>query len=496
MKSKKEGKLEEESTYSLFLVSEKEIKKSPVLSSLEKAYVERQWAKGKSLSYFPLPVAHAVVVFSEVKSALKGGSSDEELEKIRICASEHIALSKERKEFTWHIQDESEQKSKVEAFMEGLLLSSYCFDFFKTKPFPLKEKDKSKILSDSLTGKFNFTLESTVFSEVEFKVLQQVCREINRVKYLVDLPFSALNASQLAKIAIEGAEKLKIEANRWSVEKIKKSGMGGLLGVNQGSIDEPSFTELTWKPRKTVNKNPIILIGKGVVFDAGGMNIKTGDYMSDMKIDMAGAAMVLGIIHIIAFLKLPLFIKVLIPSTDNRLNGNALVPGDVITMYNGSTVEMVNTDAEGRLLLADAVAYAQKFKPELIFTMATLTGAATRALGSQGIAVMQEKAEDQVLALTKAGDITHERLCFFPMWKEYEKELESEVADLKNCGSGYAGMITAAKFIAYFTEVPLVHLDVAGVAFLHKKDAYRGIGATATGVRMMVEYFKNYALKK
>lgn len=448
--------------------------KVSLLEQEEIAYLKDRAEDGKDFCYIPVPEARFIVLWPKDADTMPQG---ELLEKIRVTASRILDKMRDEKIFKTTVVDHSWQSAEgVSAFMEGLYLGAYRFDTFK------KEKKE----------KFSFNLESDTLDAKALGRIEDVCKEVNRSKYLIDLPFSALNAKQLGEWAEKDAEDLGIKVDVWPYAKIEKAGMGGLLGVNQGSVDKATFTEMRYKPAKAVNKKPIVLVGKGIVFDAGGMNIKTGSYMDDMKTDMAGAALAMGIIRAAARLRLPLYIVALLPATDNRLNGNALVCGDVITMYDGTTVEITNTDAEGRLLLADAVAYATaEYSPMLTVSMATLTGAASRALGSQGIAAMQQGADQYVDALLQSGERVHERLCFFPMWKEYDKELDSDVADIKNCGNGPAGMITAAKFVQYFAkETPFLHLDVAGVEFLHKKDAYRGPGATAFGIRMVLDFLQ------
>lgn len=442
------------------------------LSPDEMVYARNEFESGTGMCFLPYPQKRVLVFLPNREER-----PEVRLETIRCLASRIYRKMQKMKIRSMLVHDHDwAEVQDVSAFMEGLYLSSYSFDDFK------KEKPE----------KIKVHLHSSALDEKSHSVLLRLAEEVNRSKYLIDMPFSMLNAEGLSQWAVKGSDELGIRVKVWSQDEIKEAGMGGLLGVNRGSVDRPSFTEMEYRPENAVNERPIVLVGKGVVFDAGGMNIKTGSYMDDMKTDMAGAALAMGIIRSVAYLKLPLHVIALIPATDNRLNGNALVCGDVIRIYGGTTVEIVNTDAEGRLLLADAVAYAsEKLDPELIVSMATLTGAASRALGSQGIAAMQEDADQLVPALMKSGEYTHERLCFFPMWKEYEKELDSSVADLKNCGSGPAGMISAAKFVRYFTKAPFLHLDVAGVEYLKKEDGYRGPGATAFGIRLMVDFLKS-----
>jgi leucyl aminopeptidase len=178
----------------------------------------------------------------------------------------------------------------------------------------------------------------------------------------------------------------------------------------------------------------------------------------------------------------------LVPATDNRLNGNAYVPGDIITMMDGTTVEVLNTDAEGRMILADALTYAKKYDPLLVIDLATLTGAAEAALGKIGIAGMQHKAEAFFPKLVKSGFRVCERIAEFPFWDDYEELLKSEIADLKNIGGRYAGAITAGKFLQHFTAYPWIHLDIAGPAFLDKRDSYRTVGGTGVGVRLLFDF--------
>jgi leucyl aminopeptidase len=187
------------------------------------------------------------------------------------------------------------------------------------------------------------------------------------------------------------------------------------------------------------------------------------------------------------------YVIALIPATDNRLNGNAYASGDVVKMFDGTTVEVINTDAEGRIILADALAYAKKYDPELLIDVATLTGAAQRAIGSYGIVAMEEKAKTAMKNLKISGDYVYERIAEFPFWIEYEESLQSDIADIKNLGGAEAGMITAGKFLAKFTDYPYIHLDIAGPAFLSKTDSYRKKGGTGIPTRLLIDFIeKNF----
>jgi leucyl aminopeptidase len=218
------------------------------------------------------------------------------------------------------------------------------------------------------------------------------------------------------------------------------------------------------------------------------MNLKPGESMLNMKDDMSGAAAAALAVYAIARARLPVYVVGLMPATDNRPGTKAIVPGDVLKMHNGMTVEVLNTDAEGRLILADALSYARRYKPELVIDMATLTGAAVRAIGKFACAGMESGASEEMLELTESGFRTYERIVELPLWDEYGELMKSELADLKNLGPVDAGTITAGKFLEKFTDYPYIHLDIAGPAFLDKADSYRGIGGTGFGVRLLFDY--------
>ncbi|MCB0820112.1 MAG: peptidase M17, partial [Bacteroidetes bacterium] len=235
-----------------------------------------------------------------------------------------------------------------------------------------------------------------------------------------------------------------------------------------------------------------VFVGKGVVYDTGGLSLKPSDGMMTMKCDMGGAAAAIGAIYAAAAAGLPVWTVALVPATDNRPDGNAIVPGDVITISDGTTVEVLNTDAEGRLILSDALVYAKKYTPEVVIDLATLTGAASRAIGKYGIVAMTN-TDAHFSDLKTCGNSVHERLVEFPLWDEYADMLKSDIADMKNIGGAIAGANTAGKFLEKFTDYPWIHLDIAGPAFLDAPDSYRGKGGTGSGLRLLFEYLKNKA---
>ena len=368
-------------------------------------------------------------------------------------------------------------------YAEGLALGSYQFLKFFNEP-EKKEKPLREIhliLADADRAR-------------ELNDLVQVVFE---TRDLVNEPHSSQSTEQLAQ-SIENMGKtygFSVETlGKLQIESLK---MGGMLAVSQASDAPPQFSILEWKPANAFNTKPIVLVGKGVVYDTGGLSLKPTESMDYMKCDMAGGATVAGTLAIAAQTKLPLHIVGLVAITDNRIGAKAFAPGDVIRMYSGKTVEVMNTDAEGRLLLADALHYAKKYNPLLVFDFATLTGAAVRALGNNATCYMGNASKEIKDGLEHAGNQTYERLVELPLWKEYGDELKSNTADIKNVGSINAGMITAGKFLEYFTEgYPWLHFDIAGPAFLRSGNTYRTKEGSGVGVRLMFAFLKNYIKPK
>lgn len=372
----------------------------------------------------------------------------------------------------------SSQVATTIDFIEGLLLSDYQFLKYLT------EKKENTLKKVNVIAKVSA-------SEIEEIVV--LSEATNFAKDLVNEPVSFLNATQLGEEAKKIAKKAGFKIEVLSKSKIETLKMGGLLAVNKGSIDQPTFSILEWKPTKAKNVTPIILVGKGVVYDTGGLSLKpTPNSMDTMKCDMGGAAAIIGVFYAIAKNKLPYHIIGLIPATDNRPGGNAYAPGDVITMHNKKTVEVLNTDAEGRMILADALSYAQKYKPELVVDIATLTGAAASAIGHYGVVAMGNADEKIMNKLKESGKNVYERIVEFPFWEEYNEQLKSSIADMTNLGNGMGGAITAGKFLEKFTDYPYIHLDIAGPAFIKKSVDYISQGGTGVGVRLFYDFIKNY----
>ena len=300
-----------------------------------------------------------------------------------------------------------------------------------------------------------------------------------------------MNAEQLAEAIAGLGEEAGFNVQILGKTQIESLKMGGLLAVNKGSIDPPTFTIAEYKPANAINQKPIVLVGKGVVYDTGGLSLKpTPGSMDTMKGDMAGGATMAAVIYYAALQKLPVHIVGLIPATDNRPGGNAYTPGDVITMFDGTTIEVLNTDAEGRMILADALAYSAKFDPEIVIDAATLTGAALRAIGTEATIIMGNADDSYFHDLESTGFDVHERVVRFPFWDDYKAHMKSKIADMKNIGGPNAGMISAGKFLEHFVKAPYIHMDIAGPAWLDSKENYKGDGGTGAGVRLLYQFLK------
>ncbi|MFN8437666.1 MAG: leucyl aminopeptidase family protein [Cytophagales bacterium] len=365
----------------------------------------------------------------------------------------------------------------VYEFVEGLSLSSYKFDKYKSQK--------------TTAGQLSIYVDK--LSSTQINKLKVCLEAVQIAKDWVNEPVIHLTAEQFSDEIVQKCSTLpytKIEVfNKQKIEALK---MGGLLAINKGAPNPPTFTVLEYKHPKANHTQPIALVGKGVVFDTGGLSLKeTANSMDLMKCDMAGAAAVVGAFFAAAKLELTLHLMVFIPATENRPDGNAIVPSDIITMYNGKTVEILNTDAEGRVILGDALAYADKFDPELVIDLATLTGAAIAAIGKEAAVMVGNASKEVKTKLLDSGFDTYERMIEFPLWDEYMKDIESDIADIKNIGTG-AGAITAAAFLKHFTTKPWIHLDIAGPAYVKGADAYRSKYATAYGVRLLVDFLSNY----
>ena len=399
------------------------------------------------------------------------------LEQCRLAGNSFLPTINGQKITKIQVEDASRKNLETLAFVEGLALGNYQF---------IKYRATAKTETNTLN-----TIEvlSEGISKNEIELLGIQVDAVYLSRDLVNEPLSFLTAAQLGKEVQKMGKDAGFKTEVFNKAKIESLKMGGLLAVNKGSIDPPVFITMEHKPKGAVNKQPYIFVGKGVVYDTGGLSLKPTEGMATMKCDMGGAAAVAGALYAIAKANLPVWVIGLAPVTDNRPDGNAVVPGDVITISDGTTVEVLNTDAEGRLILSDALVYAQKYDPLFVVDLATLTGAAARAIGRYGTVALGT-ATDDFTKLKACGDQVHERLVEFPLWDDYADLLKSDIADIKNIGGITAGATTAAKFLERFTTYPWVHLDIAGPAFLDAPDAYRGKGGTGVGVRLLFDFIR------
>ena len=363
-----------------------------------------------------------------------------------------------------------------QAVGEGVILGSYQFLAYKTK-----KKESFELNSVTVLGGNNESVQkgATIGSGVCF------ARDLGNHPGNTSTPTHLANAAQ--SIAEEGNMSITV----FERDEFTEMGMGGLAGVAQGTDEPPKFIILEYFGADDKDEKPKVLVGKGLTFDAGGISIKPAGKMDEMKFDMCGSATVLGVMHAIASLKPKINVVMIVPSTENLLGAKAYKPGDILTAYNGKTIEVLNTDAEGRLILADGLSYASKhYDPEFILDFATLTGAILFALGHEATGVMgtNDALMDQVKSSSKN---TGEKVWDFPLWPEYCKQIKSDIADVKNLGAPrQAGSIAAGAFLKEFVgkDIPWIHFDIAGTAWGGKPTSIDPKGsATGWGVRLVLD---------
>ena len=312
---------------------------------------------------------------------------------------------------------------------------------------------------------------------------------VTTVRDLGNAPSNEMTPTRLAERARAVAKEVGVKCTVFDKAGIEKLKMGGLLAVNRGAVEEPRFIVMEYTPAKA--KKTICLVGKGITFDSGGISIKPAERMEEMKFDMCGAAAVIGTLQAAARLELPYRIIGLIPSTENLPSGSAYKPGDIITTMSGKTIEIVNTDAEGRVILSDALHYAKRYNPDHLIDYATLTGACVVALGYEATGLF---SNDRELArkLIASGERVGERLWELPEWDDYKEYIRSDWADMKNSGGRWGGAISAALFLKEFVDCPSwAHLDIAGTAWAEHESAREAKGATGVGVRVTVDFLES-----
>ena len=378
------------------------------------------------------------------------------------------------------------------AFSEGMLLGGYRFDRYKAKPIDQDSQQKPKLKKITALVSGGATKRKHEVSE-GLRRGQVYAEAANWARDMVNTPAIDATPSFLASEARKMAALHGLKCRIWTKADLAKGGFGGILGVGSGSANDPRLIELEY--RGGGREAPIALTGKGVTFDSGGLSIKPAEGMEWMKADMGGAAATLAVMRAIGQLKPKLNVIAAIPSSENMPSGSAIRPGDVLRHRGGKTSEVLNTDAEGRLILADALAYLVERKPRAIIDTATLTGAAMIALGDDLYAVIGSD-RDLVADLLAAGEAEGEPGWELPLWTDYRRHIESTVADVKNVGIRYGGAITAGLFLKEFvSDVPWAHMDVAGTAFVERATDTWPRGATGSPARTIIRYLETVAAR-
>ena len=364
---------------------------------------------------------------------------------------------------------------------EGFGLALYHFDHYKSA-----DKEAPSRLQKLVLNSASRTPQSNLKKGI--KQAEIIISAVHSARDLVSHPGNTATPTFLANHARKMARKNKITCKVLGKKEMTKLGMGALLGVSRGSHEAPALIVLEYFGTAK-SKAPTVIVGKGVTFDTGGISLKPSAGMDEMKMDMSGAATTLATLQAVSSLKLPINVVGIVGAVENMPGGSAIKPGDILKSMSGKTIEVLNTDAEGRLVLADALTYAGRYKPKEVIDLATLTGAVLMALGHQGAAVIGTDP-DMITRLKKAGDATGERVWEMPLWEEFEKAVKSDIADLKNIASPGvgAGTITAAAFLKAFAgDQPWTHIDIAGTAWGAEKP-YTTKGASGYGVRLLLQY--------
>ena len=375
-------------------------------------------------------------------------------------------------------------EAAAQAVVEGVLLASYSFDLLKARTHGAAITRLTLIGAAERTAALNRGAKRGV----------TLSRAVMIARDLGNMPAAYLTASEMAEVAKVIAADRGLGVETFDADALEDLACGGLLGVNRGSVEPPVMIKLTYTP-KSVGRQPahLALVGKGIMFDSGGINLKPSDMThATMKLDMSGAAAILGAMSALPALDCPNRVTGYLMCTDNMPSGSAMVLGDVLTIHGGKTVEVLNTDAEGRLVMADALVLAAEEQPDAIVSIATLTGAALRALGTLIAAVLGNEQALINQALTSSRR-TDESLWQLPLERRYRRQLDSQVADLKNIGGENAGTITAGLFLAEFVgDTPWVHLDIAGTVRADSSESWRPEGATGFGVRLLADLAQNF----
>lgn len=481
------GHFEEDKSFKSFASIEPAFAKSAEIAIKNKRFTGK---KGESIASFNPHNKEA----SEIILIGLGPRKKFEARTLRDAIAKLVQAAKSRKVkqvrflFDSFLGGKIEPASAAEVIAEAIELAVYHFDKYKTKKDDKNGSPKKEMSFELLVTKKGS--EKSLQKSIDFAHI--VASGTVVARNLINEPGNVINPARLVEEARKVAREKKLKLNVLGLSELKRLKMGGILGVNQGSITPPALIILEHGSTHA-KRGTICLVGKGVTFDTGGISIKPASDMEKMKYDKAGACTVIAAMGVISDLKLPLHVVGLAPTVENMPSENPQRPGDIIRMFNGKSVEVINTDAEGRLILGDALAYSAKYKPKAIIDLATLTGMCAYTFGEKAIGLMgnDNKLLDRV---KRAGETTGERCWELPMWEDYTETIKGHHSDLLNTGGRYAGTITAAKFLEEFVpaKTPWAHLDIAGTAWCDSPRPDCPKGATGVGVRLLANLLSNW----
>ena len=430
----------------------------------------------KNLFFFEISSTKKIVLVSA-----KNNLETSDIENLGAEFYDHINHGKKSEYFIKLDSISSKYENFIGYFLHGLKLKSYEFNIYKSKIV------KKAITLNVIGNKNKLIIES----ELRFKAIEE---GTFFARDLVSEPPNVLNPKEYVNRILK-LRKLGIKVTVYNESQMKKLGMNSLLGVGRGSVNESFLVTLEWNGNKKDKKAPLSFVGKGVCFDTGGISLKPAKFMEEMKYDMAGSAVVVGLIQTLATRKAKVNAVGIVGLVENMPGGNAQRPGDIVQAYNGKTIEVLNTDAEGRLVLADALSFAEaKFKPRFMIDLATLTGAIIMALGEEYAGLFSNN-DDLSNKIFKVGEKVKEKVWRLPLHDNYDKLINSPIADMQNINySGGAGSITAAQFLQRFvtSKTPWAHLDIAGMAFSKKAANLNPGGATGFGVRLLNQLIEEH----
>jgi leucyl aminopeptidase len=434
-------------------------------------------AEGSTLLHSPggkLPAAHILVIGLGPEKDIDNDSWRKTAARAR-----REATSIGAREIALFVGPIKEFEEQAGAAVEGALLASYQFTKYRSNSTPPAELKTFTLFKPGLRR--NAALDKAI------DAAQHAAAGVFLARDLINEPPSVATARFLGEQAERLCRGRGLSVEVWGKRKIEAMKLAGLLAVNRGSQEEPRFIVMRYTPAGKPRKK-VALVGKGITFDSGGLSLKSSKSMETMKLDMAGGAAIIATMSRLPYMRTDIEVTGYVPTTDNLPGGNAQKPGDVIRYLNGKTIEVLNTDAEGRLILADALAFAAKQKPDCMINLATLTGACMVALGN-GIGGLFSNDQDLAERLLRCARQSGEKLWQLPLVKEYREMIKSSVADMKNIGGAHAGAITAALILQEFVaDVPWAHLDIAGPAFAESDQTICPKGGTGFGVRTLLKF--------